>query len=385
MRWTGLIPPVLAVTALLVAAGSVPGTVGAADPPWDPPPCDMGPGSGGAAGGSLGAVAARLAAGMAGPGVPWFRLDGVLDDRGTLDGRRLATGDATAGTRRRTDLAPESFAAGPFGRLVLAGSDDGRRSTLRLIDPIAACAIEAGDAAPVIRSALLAADGTAVVEHRVDRRTRADLGIWRRPIDGTAPIRILEPLEADARYGPTFATELAWGTDGRLAVASCGQTRCRARVLDGTTGTAVGIADVGPLVGLSGDLLVVHQPCAGLPCPIEAIAVGTGLRRVLAADAGLAVLGGTAGDRLVWERLVDGRIRLLATELATGHTVDLGAAPDGHALQTSPGRAASGLGTPDGWVATTPDGRVPLDVGRGRARLLDPRTGIAASVLGIRP
>src|SRR5262245_41731174 len=173
MRWR-LAPPLLAVTAFVVTAGTVPGPVGAADPPWDPPPCPAAAGPPGSSGGGIvGSIAGRIAAAKV-DGVPWFRLDPVLDAGGTLVARRLAVGDAAAGSRRRLDLAAESFATGPFGPVVLVGSDDGRRSTLRIVDPVAGCADAAGAAASVVRSALLKHDGLAMVEHRVDRATRAD-------------------------------------------------------------------------------------------------------------------------------------------------------------------------------------------------------------------
>ena len=35
---------------------------------------------------------------------------------------------------------------------------------------------------------------------------------------------------------------------------------------------------------------------------------------------------------------------------------------------------------PDGWVALVPDGRVPLDVGRGLVRFVDPASGRAATL-----
>jgi hypothetical protein len=65
---------------------------------------------------------------------PWYRLDSVLDTEGALGARRLAVGldgKRAAGIR---DLPAESFAAGPFGRVVLVGSDDGVASELLAID-----------------------------------------------------------------------------------------------------------------------------------------------------------------------------------------------------------------------------------------------------------
>jgi hypothetical protein len=352
------------VAAFLLAAGAGPDPVGAADPPWDPPACPP--------------------TTSAAEGRAWFRLDATLDRRGSLAGQRLAVGDAVAGSRRRLDLARESFAAGPFGDLVLVGSDDGRRSVLRLVDAVRACAATIGEDRDVVRSGLVTPDGTAIVEHRVDRRTRADLGVWRRPLRGGDTVRILGPIVVDPTAGPTFATELAWGTDGRLAVMSCGQIVCRARVLDMATGEVDAIGDVGQLVGLTGGALVAYRPCAGLPCTIETIDVASGRRAALVARAGLATLVGVGRERLVTEAVDGERTVLHVLDLATGRTDDLGEVPAGYRLQTSAARAGSGISTPVTVLALLPDGRVPLDVGRGHGRLLDTLTGNPAPIREVR-
>lgn len=382
MRWGRLVPPLVALAALVVATWVRPEAVGAADPPWDAPPCPVAATSDGAgsAGGVLGRVAGRVALAGGSAGVAWFRLDGELDTRATLRGWRLSSGDAAAGTRRRLDLPPESFASGPFGNVVLVGTDDGRSSALRAVDPVAGCAIAIATSPQVVRSALLTPSGDAVIEHRVDRLTRADLGVWERRLDGTSPRRILPGIAIDPAYGPTFATELAWGTDGRLAVVSCGEVRCRARVVDPATGGVAAVTDVGQLVGLSGDTLVVQRSCAGLPCAVEAIRLATGSRRIVVDEAGLAALGGPARDRVVWEATDGSGTYLHVTSLATGETVELGVLPAGYLPQTSAARSGSGLAVTPGHVAVVPGGRVPLDVGRGRGHAIDPLTGAAASL-----
>ena len=208
--------------------------------------------------------------------------------------------------------------------------------------------------------------------------TRADLGVWQRSLAGAAERRIVEPLEVDAAYGPTFVTELAWGTDGRLVVASCGQVRCRARIVDPGTGDRHVVDDVGPLVGLTGDRLVVHAACGGLPCPIDEIDLATGRRTTLEASAGLATLADAARGRLVAESL-DGR-HLTVRDLRSGDVSELADLPAGYGLQLSPSRAGAGIAMPDGWVALVPDGRVPLEVGRGLVRFVDPASGRAATL-----
>jgi hypothetical protein len=373
MRWRLLAPPAIAVAAFIAATAAAPGPVGAADPLWSPPACA--PTDAPALSARLGGVAGRVSAGIA-----WFRLDPQLDAGGTLVGRRLSSGDAAAATRRRLDLPPESFAAGPFGDVVLVGADDGRRSTLRFVDPVAGCTIEISASAHVVRSGLVTPAGDALVEHRVDRRTRADLGVWRRPLDGSVASRLVAPLPLDAAYGRTFATELGWGTDGRLAVVSCGQVRCRARIVDPTSGSIVTVPDVGPLVGLTGDTLVVQRPCAALPCAVEAVALGSGVRRVVVEDAGLASLAGPGRDQLVWESTGPSGAWLHRTDVRTGATTEIGRLEEGHLPLTSPARAASGIARPDGAVVVTPGGRVALDVGRGRGHRLDLFAGTTAAL-----
>jgi hypothetical protein len=258
------------------------------------------------------------------------------------------------------------------------GSDDGAVSRLRLIDPIAGCAMDVATEADVVRSGLLTLDGRAIVEHRVDRATRADLGVWERSLAGGAGRRILGPLDVDAAYGPTFVTELAWGTDGRLVVMSCGQERCRARIVDPATRGVRQVADVGPLVGLSGDSLVVHEACGGLPCPIDAIDLVTGRRTTLQASAGPAMLADPARDRLVAES-ADGT-RLTTSGLGGDGPTELAHVPQGYGLQLTASRSGAGLAMPDGWVALVPGGRVPLDVSGGQVRFVDPASGREASL-----
>jgi len=139
----------------------------------------------------------------------WFRLDALMDAAGTLTGQRLTVGRLGAGGRT-IDLPPESFATGPWDGRVLIGADDGARSRLSLVDVGAACATVLAEENAVVRAALVTPDGSAVVEHRVDRATRADLGVWRVPIDGGRSRRVVAGLTADARYGRTFSTELRW-------------------------------------------------------------------------------------------------------------------------------------------------------------------------------
>lgn len=302
--------------------------------------------------------------GASAPGT-WYRIDPVLD-AGTRTGQRLVMGRADERATRVLDLDAESFAAGPFGGVTLIGSDDGRRSRLSLVDAARGCAWGLVASRDVIRTATLASDGTTLFEFRVDRQTRADLGVWRRALDGSAaPARVLAPIAADARFGATWSTDFVWSEDGRtLAVQSCGEISCRVRVLDLRDGGVRLVADPGlaDLVGLDGDRLVAHGACRGLPCQLLSVDIATGSTLVLDPAAGQAVLSrdtngrtvvvhevGASGDHL---RVVG--LRGLGPRLLDGD-------PEGRRLVAGPARSGSGAEHGPGWVLLGPDGRLPID------------------------
>ncbi len=219
----------------------------------------------------------------------WYRLEPLLDGTGTLVGRQLTAGRGTA--RWTAQLSPESFASGPVGGRVLVGDDDGHRSRLRVLDTVRGCWSVVGTEAGVIRSALLTSDAAGVYEHRVDRATRRDLGVFLREIRGSgAPRQVAAGLEADAVHGPTFSTTLLLGDDGQLAVSSCGERACRTRVVNPATGAASPIRETGPAAGVVGAQLVAPEPCEGLPCPMQVIDVASGGATSLGPVMGPAVL-----------------------------------------------------------------------------------------------
>ena len=331
LRWLRLAP-----LAAVIAAGALgpgrPVSGAGAGPAWDPPPCP-----------------ATDTGGPPGAGA-WYRMDPVLDRSGTLAAQRLTTGIAGRPSRH-VDLAPESFASGPAGGLVLAGEDDGTVSRLRLLDPARGCATAVADEPAVIRSAILDPDGHSIVEHRVDRATRADLGIWRRTIGGPA-IRLLDGLEPDPELGTTFATDLVIAADGRLVVSSCAMEACRVRVLDPSTGAVDHVRGTGRGLGVTGGSVIVRAACPGLPCPVEAIDLATGQRTTLAGDAGAAVLGGPAGTDLVFEAAGD---RVAVLEVATGRRVT--AREAGGVPLRAGSTATAGAEAPPGRVALAPRGR----------------------------
>jgi hypothetical protein len=354
LRWIGT--GVIAI----VAVGSVASTaVGAGQRPWKATPCVDGAGERKAARSTDPIALADIRV------QPWFRLDPSLDRTGALDGQRLAVGLDGVRSSWFLDLPPESFAAGPFGGIVLVGSDDGASSRLEALDVTGECAWTAAEGVDdVVRRATIDAQGETVYEMRVDRSSRADLGVWARPIDGTAPaVQVLDPIEPDDRFGLTYTTELSWDLSGqRLAVQSCGEAACRTRVFDPRSGSLRVIAepDLGGIVGLDGDDLVTYAACPGLPCPVLAVDLETGSRRVLAEAAAVAVLASTPeGSRLVHEFLAEAGVAMRATSLDGSTSVELGPVPTGLRLHAAPSVAEAATSVPEGWVLLGPDGRLP--------------------------
>lgn len=239
-------------------------------------------------------------------------------------------------------------------------------SRLQAVDVASGCSWVIAEEVSVVRRAVLDPTGTTIYETRVDRATRADLGIWRRSADGASPAqRILAPLAADERFGRTFSTELAWDIAGdRLAVQTCGAVACRTRVLDPDGGSSsVAIIEapaLGLLVGFDGDRVVTYSACRGLPCPVVSTDLRTGERRVLAEHAGLAVVVSTTdGPRLVHEVGEAPGSRLRSVALDGAAPADLGAVPAGFRLHATADRSGSATRLPSGWVLLAPDGRLP--------------------------
>jgi hypothetical protein len=319
IRWIRGAVPVATLALVSAAALARPSLLEAADPPWDPPPCPA------SAAASTGESA-------------WYRLDGVVDDAGTLVGQRLIVGVVGAGGRA-VELPPESFASGPFGGRVLVGADDGSRSQLALLDPAGDCRSVVGEETAIVRSALVTPVGDAIVEHRIDRATRADLGIWEVPSAGGRATRLVAGLAADARYGPTFSTELRWAPDGRLAVTACGASQCRTRLVALDTARSTAAGPTGPVLGVTSDgAVIAREACGGFPCAIIRRAPGLAAA-VIVPDAGPATM---AGDRVVFE-IAPGRLAAIDARSGLRTTIDgdgLYPVPSGSAARAGATHAA---------------------------------------------
>lgn len=309
--------------------------------------------------------------------VTWYRLDPVLDGTGTLAGQRLiaAVGSAAPVV---LDLPAESFASGPVGGAVLLGDDDGLRSRMRWLDVGRRCWTEAAVEAAVIRGAVASPDGSVTFEHRVDRRTRADLGVWRRTIAGPAAevaVRVLDALVPDAATGPTFSTDLSVAADGRLIEASCGELTCRTRVLDQRTGAVASASGTGPALGVSGRRLVAMAACETLPCAVEARDLTDGSVARLVDEAGPGLLGGPGDAFLVVP--VAGAVEVETVAGAAASSIPTTLLP---VLRGS--TATSGADTPPGTVALAPGGRIADPASAFR---LDPQTRAVSRLLEVNP
>jgi hypothetical protein len=355
-RWLRRLGPGVAALAAVGVVAST--TLGAGDRPWSPRSCT--------------AVAGALASAV-GPPSPsepddlraeaWFRLDPVLDADGALRAQRLVTGLAGWRGRLAAELPPESFAAGPFGRIVLVGSDDGTRSRLDAYDVERGCAYPIATEIDVVRRATIDPAKRTVYETRVSRSDRADLGVWSRPLDGTAAARrVLDPLPADDRFGRTFATEFTWAAAGDgLAVQTCGEVACRIRVVapDGAAAETVVDPEIGPLIGFDRDRLVAYGACRGLPCPILSIDRARHSLSVIDPLGDTAEVVGTVdGARLVRVATDGAGRRLRATALDGSGAQDAGPLPDGLAPIPAAPDAGGGSRVPPGWLVLAPDGRL---------------------------
>ncbi len=299
-------------------------------------------------------------------GSPWYRLDPMLDAKGSLVGRTLTAGRGSV--RWTAELPPESFASGPVGGRVLVGDDDGRRSRLRLFDTGRGCWTTVATEASVIRSALLTADASGLYEHRVDRATRRDLGVWQR--DGRAPNatrQILPGLDSVAEYGPTFSTTLLLADDGQLAVSSCGERACRTRVVDPATGATSRASGTGPAAAVLSGRLLVLEACDGLPCPVRSIDLASGESSALGAAMGSAVLAAGGSGLVVFPG--ERGLRIATTRGAAAISDVPGSSGLAPVPRTS--TSESGFEAPRGRVAVAPGGSV---ADPALVRLLDPAT-----------
>ncbi|HKG55877.1 MAG TPA: hypothetical protein VKA85_01370 [Candidatus Limnocylindrales bacterium] len=333
-----------------------------------------------ATGSEVGTSAATVRAPEAVADGSWFRIDPRLDGTGTLRGQRVSIGQGLRAVDT-VDLAAESFATGPFGNVVLVGSDDGTSSTLRA--RVGDCFRDVASERDVIRSAVLSADGATIYEHHVDRATRGDLGVWTRSASGGPAALALASIEADERYGRTFSTELAWAPDGTLVIQACGIASCRTRLFDPATHVVRTLADPdqGVLIGAAPGRIVTFASCRGLPCAVVSTDIETGIRTPIADATGPARVVDTSGGAvIVVETIARGSPALRTIDARTGEARDV-ALPTGLRLVGPTALAGGGIALPRSWVLLTPDGR---PGGPGRSLFLNVVDGTTLALPEVR-
>ena len=210
--------------------------------------------------------------------------------------------------------------------------------------------------ADVIRRATIDPAGHVVYETRVDRATRADLGVWRvRSMEPVSARRVLPPLPARRPLRSHVLDDVHLGRD---RPTPRGPVVRRGRLPDagprpGRRGASLDRDDLGSdPIGLDEDRLVTYAACRGLPCPIVATD--------LVAEASGGCSSPTA-DRLPWSRRrTDRRLvdevagahdrRLRAVAVDGSAASDLGLLPDGLELLVpdAAGRAATRAARPAG-------------------------------------
>lgn len=379
VRWRrGFGPPLIAAAAALFAHGVANAAGG--------PVAGVIPGPG-----SVGTCVATPDGLGRSHGAAWYRRTELADAAGHVRAYSLSGGTLAHGTALRVSLPAESFVAGPFGDRVVYGRDDGRASEIRVVRLADGCDERVATSANVARGATVSPSGGNLFVHLVDRRSRADLGVWRRSLHGRGEAQQMLPGLVDPGDGPfgrTFGTFFTWSDTGRtLAVQSCGAVACRTRLLDPETGrwTMDASPDQGELIGLTDTERYAYAACHGLPCPVVAIEPD-GRRRAVVASAGVATVavdGGVA--RIAYEAPApDGGVSIHVRSAAGGRDRVMADQRSGLHLAWPARWAGTAVTVVPGRVLATPDGRwSSLDVLR-RAPLLStvglPRTSLGKAL-----
>jgi hypothetical protein len=214
----------------------------------------------------------------------WWRLTDKLDANGAMAGRGLALG-VGGGSRFNLELATETLASGPVGGLVALTTSDDTASEVRLISVDEACSWTVHHTSDIARGAILDPRDGSVIVHLLARESRADLGTWRIPAEGGAPVLVLGPLAEGVVGERVFSTDYRLdGSSALLAVQSCSDTDCVTRIVDlanPATSPVTLDQDQGQAIGFAGSRLVTWSKCAGLPCSIEAWDLAAGTSQVI--------------------------------------------------------------------------------------------------------
>jgi hypothetical protein len=276
----------------------------------------------------------------------FYKLQAQIDTAGVWTGQHLTIG-AAGQARAGLDLPAESSASGPHQGVVVVTSDDGSRSTLRLLAVARACAATAYATDSVIRHAILDQADGSVLFHMVSRGARTDLGVWRLAAGAATATRLVDALPATLGLGQVWATDLQLDPTGRLlAVQSCLDRGCLTRIVDlgapSLPAMVVRGGRQGPLLGFAGNRLITWAACDGFPCAVLAWDPASAAPTELVAAATAAGL--TAEGRLLVAMSTDGSAEHpLVVDLTTGAVRGLhGLAPGDRPIAVG-GLAGAGL------------------------------------------
>jgi len=296
-------------------------------------------------------------------GSAWWTLTDRIDHTGTLAGHVLAVGRGGA-AGLTLELPAEASVSGPVRGAVLAASDDGRSSRLRVVSASGACSWLIDETFDVVRGAVLDPADGSVLAHLVDRATRADLGTWRFGGGGALgePTIVLGPLPRGRLDGPAWTTELRLdAAAGLLAVQSCADTGCATRLVD-LSGDGPRVRELagrqGSLVGLVGGRVLTWARCPGVfPCGVEAWDLETGTVVTILDGAQAAAI--TADGRYL-AATVDGHTgRTIRIDLASGARALVVGPPAGEFVLADGAAAVAGLEVADDEIAVMTPGGIP--------------------------
>ncbi len=194
-------------------------------------------------------------------------LEMVLDERGWLVGHRLESG------RHSVRLGRVAFMDGPFGSRIVFGEHAGGRGEITVFDFTRGCVETTIGVTGIPFTATIDPAGAHVYHDTVDPLGRAEMGIWRHALDGSAPATVvMSGIAPDDPIAPVWTNNVVWGPAGELAVQSCGALDCMTRILDPETGElrADRSRGQGALVALHADGPVfLDGDCRIEPCPIR--------------------------------------------------------------------------------------------------------------------
>ena len=216
------------------------------------------------------------------------RIQPQIAKRGELTGRVLSAQTA-AGSAISIALPVESFVGPAVGDLVLYTRHSAETgSEVRAVSLVSGCDVRLAAPGEIVRSAVLDPLASSVYVHSVSRSGRADAGVARYDLATGKAVQALAPVRTPDRFGLIFGTELRWDMAGdRLAVQSCGFSRCLTRVLDVASGQVSTFDSVrqGAFIGLTETHLITFAGCHGLPCDVLSTDLATGSVSSLATEA----------------------------------------------------------------------------------------------------